>query len=267
MQLVNKPTHRGGNILDIILTNQPNITNISVLSALPCSLKSDHFIINFDITSTPTHKATENHKSYPIYNYDKADWDAMNDYLINFNFQTYFNSSDVNFLWESLKSVIFDCINLFVPKVLHKPHSHPIWFTPEIKHKLNQIHSLRRKYRAHPTPNNMTKLSISEAHLQSIMSSAKLSYENSLVNKLTSSNSNKIYKYIASLSKQSAIPSCMYYGSRISQSCSETAQLFNEYFYSVYNKSTSYPTTVSVETSRRLGHINMSPQDVWASLL
>ena len=73
--------------------------------------------------------------------------------------------------------MIFDCTDLFVPKVLHKPHSYPIWFTPEIKHKLNQIHSLRRRYRAHPTLNNMTKLSISEAHLQSIMSSAKSSYE------------------------------------------------------------------------------------------
>ena len=115
LQLVNKPTHRGENILDIILTNQPNITNVSILSVLPCSLKSDHFIINFDITSTPTHEVTENHKSYPIYNYDRADWDAMNDYLTNFNFQAYFNSIDVNFLWESLKSVIFDCIDLFVP--------------------------------------------------------------------------------------------------------------------------------------------------------
>ena len=82
-----------------------------------------------------------------------------------------------------------------VTKVLHKPNSHPVWFTPEIKHKLNQIHSLRRKYRAHPSPNNASKLSTAEAHLQSIMTSAKLSYETSLV---TSSNSNKIYKYITS---------------------------------------------------------------------
>ena len=178
----------------------------------------------------------------------------MNDYLTNFNYQTYYYSTDVNFLWGFLKTSLTDCIDLFIPKVLYKPHSYPKWFTPEIKHKLNQVHSLRRKYKAHPTLNNKIKLSSAEAQLQAIMSTAKVSYEESFVSGLTSSNSNKIYNYIASLSKQSTIPFFMHYGSRHSQSHPETAHLFNEYFYSVFNKNTSYPS--SVETTRRLSHIN-----------
>ena len=49
MQLVNKPTHRRGNILDIILTNQSNITDITIHSVLPHSLRSDHYVITFNV--------------------------------------------------------------------------------------------------------------------------------------------------------------------------------------------------------------------------
>ena len=213
LQLVNQPTHRKGNILDVILTNQTNVTNISTLPTLPCGLKSDHFITMFDLSGLPTNEDTKNLKPYPTYNYDKADWENMNEYIINFDFRTYYNSVDVNFLWEFCKSVIFNCIDLFVPKVLHKPNFHPVWFTPDIIHKLNQIHSLRRKYRPHPSPNNASKLSNAKVHLQSIMTSAKLSYETSLA---TSNNCNKIYKYITSLSKKCSIPTCMHCGSKLS---------------------------------------------------
>ena len=96
------------------------------------------------------------------------------------------------------------------------------------------------------------------------MTSAKLSYKTYLV---TSNNSNKIYKYVTSLSKQFSIPSSMHYGSKLSQSPSETVQLFNDYFYSVYNKNASYSLSDTGETNRTLGHINISINDVWTSLI
>ena len=58
----------------------------------------------------------------------------------------------------------------------------------------------------------------------------------------------------------------MHYGSKLSQSCSETAQLFNEDFYSVYNKNISYSSSVTVATNRRLSHINISINNVWTSI-
>ena len=97
------------------------------------------------------------------------------------------------------------------------------------------------------------------------MSTAKVSYENKLVNNLATNGNNEIYRYITSLSKQSTIPSCMYYGSRSSQTSTKIAQLFNEYFYSVFNKNTSYFLD-DEETTGRLSHIHFSPTEVWASL-
>ena len=110
LQLVNKPTHRKGNILDVILTNQANITNVSTLSDLPCGLKSDHFIITCDIISRPTHEDTKNHKSYPIYNFDKANWEVMNEYLTNFDFIIVLMST----FYENFSSQLFSTVSIFL---------------------------------------------------------------------------------------------------------------------------------------------------------
>ena len=58
----------------------------------------------------------------------------------------------------------------------------------------------------------------------------------------------------------------MHYGSKLSKSPSEIAQLFNNYLYSVYNKNASYSLPDTGETNRTLSHINISINDVWTSL-
>ena len=57
-QLVTEPTHSGGNILDIVATNNPQaITSLSI-NAAPSHMKSDHLIISF---------VYELHTKFPIH--------------------------------------------------------------------------------------------------------------------------------------------------------------------------------------------------------
>ena len=51
-QQITEPTHNGGNLLDIILTNIVCIENISVRATLPYGLSSDHYLINFSLNCT-----------------------------------------------------------------------------------------------------------------------------------------------------------------------------------------------------------------------
>ena len=85
-QLVDKPTHINGNILDVILANfvihQPTISD-----AHPQGLSSDHFVINF---SVPTSSHTVEQKaSYVAYDNSRADWDGMYNSMMNHNFHEY----------------------------------------------------------------------------------------------------------------------------------------------------------------------------------
>ena len=76
-QLVTNPTHRAGNLLDVILSNAETETfhDIQILLNLPPSL---HYMIIF-FTNTKIHSRSTGSKQ--VFNYAAADSDSMNQYL------------------------------------------------------------------------------------------------------------------------------------------------------------------------------------------
>ena len=146
-KLVSNPMHIMGNTLDVILMNSDSFCDMET-SKLPYGLSSDYYMITFfnkHIFVKP------NIMTKYIFDYSKANWDGMNQYLSSFNFDEYLQSNDVEFIWSQLKFDIYDTHNLFVPKFQIKSNTSPKWFTPTIRHKLHCIHTLRRKCTSHPT--------------------------------------------------------------------------------------------------------------------
>ena len=82
-QLVSNPTHKAGNLLDVVLTNTDVFYDIQTLTNLPTGLYSDHFMIVF---YTSTLLQNENKDPKLIYNYAAADWDGMNIYFSKLQF-------------------------------------------------------------------------------------------------------------------------------------------------------------------------------------
>ena len=247
-QLVDKPTHISGNILDVVLANfvinQPTVSDAH-LQGLP----SDHFIINF---SVPTSSHTVEQKaSYVAYDYSRADWDSMYNSMMNHNFHEYCHLSDVEEVWATLKHILQAAIQAFVPQFLVKKKQHPNWFTPTIKHRLNCIHSLRRKYKKNPSSNLKLKLQAEEDNLQAFIVEAKSDYESNLISNYASGNHGFIYKYISSLSKSYCLPLQMHLGTDTATCDQDKARLFNSYFYSVFNDKdlTNDSLTATNETS------------------
>ena len=77
-QLVDKPTHKGGNILDVVLTNIED-SNVSLIvhSADSTPIKSDHFAIalSFNTQSSPSFKISP----YYTFNYSRGDYVGLYD--------------------------------------------------------------------------------------------------------------------------------------------------------------------------------------------
>ena len=57
-------------------------------------------------------------------------------------------------------------IHLFTPRVSSRSHERPKWFTSDLRHKLNCVHSLRRKQSKKPSANLQIKLADAELSLQ-----------------------------------------------------------------------------------------------------
>ena len=152
-QLVDKPTHRRGNILDLVLTNsETRFLKVSV-SQEQHLLLSDHFIISFQLTKGHLllQSATANQEY--VFDFTKADFASLCSYLMDTDFSPCLLSNDIEFIWSIIKNAIYSGMNLFIPKVRLRKHQFPRWFTPELRHLTKRIRTLRKRISKHPSLN------------------------------------------------------------------------------------------------------------------
>ena len=67
------------------------------------------------------------------------------------------------------------------------------------------------------------------------MLNAKSPFETNLIKSLHSGNSSVVYKYVQSITGSNNLPATMCLGEKSSSCDKVIAQLFNEYFHSIFN--------------------------------
>jgi len=78
---------------------------------------------------------------------------------------------------------------------------------------------------------------------------AKSDYETNLAQTYAHSNNNQIFQYISSIKDQDHYPIKMFYNDKPASTDSDKAQIFNEYFYSVFSCSDPPTTAVDLDTA------------------
>ena len=121
-QLITEPTHNHGNILDLLLTDSPQIiSNINICDSNEY-IKSDHFAIKFD-TSMPNSITCLRPKKRVVYNYKKANWEGLNNYLSTIDWSSCVDSHDIYTGWDNFKSILKSLCNMFIPIIVIKDSS------------------------------------------------------------------------------------------------------------------------------------------------
>lgn len=267
IQLVESPTHSKGNILDLVLTNSVNqVVDLSVLSLDPFPrLRSDHKLVCFKIpTKRPKPKSST---ILPRFNFAKGNYSSMNDYINSLDFSCYFNSSDIEFQWSFLKSVIYNCYDLFIPKVKCRTTRYPKWFNSDLVHDSHHVKYLRKKVIASPSVHNTLTLRDAEFKLSEDVSSAKALFEEDLVKSHAFSNPSPIFKYIRSFKSNHAnIPSTMFMDSETSSSETGILNLFNKFFNSVFTPCSSPVTSAPPKSSSCSDEITIEEEDIFNRL-
>ena len=213
-QVITEPTHIQGNILDVVITNNPDlIYNITVDKSTTSNTKSDHYLITFNIYAS---KRKNKHnqtscppKSVPIYS--KADTDGIASFFHHLSSRITLRSSpnlNINNAWNHIRDIFHSVTRIFVPHATPSSKSYPKWFTPEIRHKLNKLHTLRRSVKNHPTTHKTTRLAEEESSLQTLMADTKHQHELQLA-QTHNSNPKQLLKYLNHLSKQNRIPTVL----------------------------------------------------------
>ena len=177
-QLVDKPSHIRGNILDLILSDHPE--HISDTTILDQTFSSDHYLVTIVYSthscSTVYHDRTTLSTKL---NWDKADWLGLSYYLLNVDFSSCCVTDNIDNSWSLLKDIILDACSKFIPLHKSRKFNHPPWYTPHIVHSIKKIRSLRRliKSKHSPAITCLSKLKMMETNLLSDMAEAKEAYQ------------------------------------------------------------------------------------------
>ena len=265
-QCVDQPTHIKGNILDLIITNSIDRISGVTIHQEPFS-SSDPLPISFSLLDIKTYTS---HQLRPLnfFNYAKADYHGMCDFLLDWDFSSCFDSLDIDVIWSGIKCAICMAISKCVPFVTTScRHSHlPKWFDSNIRHNLECMRTFSRQCASNPSPHSRKRLSDLESVLKDKITKAKSAYESNLVLDYVKKKPSKLYDHIRTITNHSLIPRQVSLGQTLATTDEKKANLFNEYFFSVCSHSSSYPSIPPISTIPSLSVIDFSPSDVYSTL-
>ena len=177
-------------------------------------------------------------------------------------------SIDSEKLWMCLKSEILEAYKLFVPKVKSSSFKYPKWFTSEIKHLFNCIHSLRRSIKKSSSITKANKLSSLELKVQSLIISAKEKYGANLIAAF-SHKPKDLYRHLRYLSKHTSMPQTLIYDSVSISHPKDKVEAFNRYFNSTFTTSDFVlpPLDQMPTPLDQLSEITVTETDVFDALM
>ena len=173
-----------------------------------------------------------------MYNFKKANWDALNQDLCSTDWDALLNCTEPEIAWTRFKSVLFSNVNKYIPKVTIKSEYQPPWFDSDVHD------SYRAKERAHKKYKS-TKSKIDELKF----SNARRTFKNLSCQKMRDNLYNtddpalitkKFWSHVKHNSKSQRLPEAMYLKNCHRNNSLDIANLFNNFFYEQFSESSSY---------------------------
>ena len=229
-------THREGKTLDQLLTSQPHL--VSDLQVLPNELcHSDHSTVLFKLKIWVPRKKVPRVR---IFNYKKANWDALNKELCSINWKTLFGNYNVLSCWNTFKSKLDICMRKHIPMISIKFKQKPPWFDSEI----HELCKLKDKYRKKA---NTTKNSLDQEAFRKCRKELKIKIETKKKDYISGDTfdsdnliSKRFWSYVKSNTNSSRIPDTVHYQGKFRSEALDKCELYNKFFCDQFSDTSRY---------------------------
>ena len=262
-QVISLPTHKQGNILDIILTDKPeHIHDIKVDNDSGFG-GSDHYPLFCNLKLNARRKTS---KKRCIFNFNKANWDGISTEFLNTNWDSILSlsGSTMDEAWSAFKTKFVDATERHIPKIKINDAFQPPWYDSE-------VHELSKKKRFF---HKRWKKSRSDLHYAKFAECRK-QFKN-LVEKKMEDNfedennrnliTKKFWSYVKSKSNSHRIPEVVNYDNRLRSNTRDQCELFNEYFINQFSAPSTYNIGIDF-TNDHLFEVNFNPDIIREHLL
>ena len=121
--MVDFPTHVRGNILDLVIVNNPaDVINLEDVGNIS---NSDHSTLIIEIMFN-NNCCNSNQE---VSDWSKANYPALEQYLKDIDWSSTFSSLNTQQCWNFFKKTISQGVELFVPKIRRRDKNKPTWMT------------------------------------------------------------------------------------------------------------------------------------------
>ena len=252
-QLVTKPTHKHGKILDLFITSCVHkVQQIDVRE--PLGSTCDHNMIEISLI---TNLNRTNNKSRKL-NYFAADYSKINTYLSVVDWTSILNSSsDINSLYSSITDIIQESISRYVPFCRSRSR-------PKLPSHLRSL--LNKKKRLYKSSKIDSSAKTAYKVVENQYRKASKEYVKQQEEKvILSNNRNCLYKFInKKLGKTNQIPPLRSSNNQLVIDSTEKANIFNSYFASIFHTDNGSNPPLSMLTSNieEMPFFHITPNDV-----
>jgi hypothetical protein len=220
VHVLESPTHKLGNRLDLIVTTCPELfSNITIEAD---SYPSDHFLIKFSLDSVISCKKATRY----VFNFKKANWQGVKQYLRSIDFDGIINNmdnlSDACCAWTNR---VLESVKLYVPVIKLNINSPP-WIDGEVIYLSKKKETARKK--AHRT-NTQEAWSTYRKHRNNLRTLTNRKYNNYIreISSNLCTNPKRFWGLIRSKRKTRSIPAEVHYANRVESNPTSKATLFN----------------------------------------
>ena len=241
-QLINEPTHRCGNTLDILLCNQPQIVSNIQLLPRNAICNSDHFGIKFCLKINCKRCKSKKRK---IYNLKQADFRSINIELDRIAWGNLINNCDADTALHKFESIFSSICDRFIPKVTVKSSFQPPWFDSELDAICRRKNRLLDKYK------RTNDLSVYE-EIKKIRKTFKTTCARKKRDNIINDDDpalikKKFWSYFKSTSNTCRIPETVNYRGRFRSENKDVANLFNKFFSDQFSSPSNYEIDINFE--------------------
>jgi hypothetical protein len=231
MVQLNNTATRENNVLDLVITNIPELVKISeILSPAEADIFTDH---SFDLFVHPKRLPKTNRT---VYDYRRGDFTALRSALESLNLSGLISSDGVNGDWRNWKDTFLATVSDYIPSTKLRSRYYVPWMNSAIKHNIKKKNSVRRKLRKSPTSTNLKEKfkhlrTAIKKMLREVVQSTSL---NSICNDHRN-NPKRFWSLFKLKTNLAMFPRKSQWGLRkYSETPADIATLFNNYFTSIF---------------------------------
>lgn len=230
----NNITNPHGSLLDLVLSNSNLLSVCPALeSVVPPDSYHPPFLISFQYSpETPSPHSTS------VFDFSKSNYPEISSFINSFNWEKTFLSLDANDAMSAFVDALHSSILLFVPKITIRQSSFPNWFSHELKSLVSIKNRAHASYKASGSLSHYRTFSLLRARYKFLSKKCYRDFisrtESSLLH-----NPRYFWSFIRKTRSTPPIPSKVTYVDSTSEGLSEAANLFSNFFSSVYSTHTS----------------------------